>query len=687
MSTKDLYISTLSKGPNHGELDNFIQSQLKSLESEQLCLPETYNPKDLENRLHKNYKSILKRYDDYLQRRRAGAPRELFANKAAAYYYLECAYPTKLVDGSWLYSTFKKRDRNIYTILQKIFIEEAGEGQLHLNHVYIYKSLMERYSLNQNLNLVQDPFFTQGAIQLALGYSSGDLLPEIVGYNLCYEQLPYDLLVINCELDELGIDPYYFTLHITIDNSNNGHAKNAVDAVIQLLESCADDASKAEMYQRVRRGYSLNYLGPDIYEIIEGFSATQELCKCISNKSPQTVGIHTKSVKIGSRTLNEWLDPELCQDLRHVESFLEGLCESGYIRKGKPADQSKFWQIISANTCGVMYGVFSEKEKQLFKLYIEEGQVERRNSSDVVGRQEQEACENNRNDVIEGLIDKYLGPALSQHKHVQLPDPETGDYKSLAELYITNRKEFLRCFERYSIRRATFDSFCWGRMKKVMPEKDKQILIKWLGVHDPMSTTSSIEHNNTIPVGIDEISSSLTVSSEKELVTFLNTLLCVIAKYLDPREHYTERGIIMTWVYDLTSRHTSLGTIDENIEAILQPLDYWTLLGVCLYTIQSTSLKNKCEEMTKFIAERFTLQEDKERVEKNIKLASKQISFNIVNEYRTSRNDSVNRNLLLTKGLKSFYVRDWQDSVSLILTLLGLFMILHVFGTVTYSSP
>ena len=273
MTSKELYMSTLANGPNHEQLSEYLQEQIALLPpSDKLDLPETYTREGLEAYLHANYVSIVKRYNEYLQRRRDGGARELFANKSQAYYYIECTSPTKLVDGSWLYSAFRRRDLNVYTILQKIYIEEAGEGYAHMNHVYIYKSLLERYSLNQDLNQYADDLFIHGAIQLALGYVLSDTLPEVVGYNLGYEQLPYDLMVISYELDELGIDPYYFSLHVTIDNSSTGHAKNALDAVCQVLERCTDEATRAEMYQRVRRGYALNDLGVGCAKMLKRYS-------------------------------------------------------------------------------------------------------------------------------------------------------------------------------------------------------------------------------------------------------------------------------------------------------------------------------------------------------------------------------------------------------------------------------
>jgi hypothetical protein len=57
----------------------------------------------------------------------------------------------------------------------------------------------------------------------------------VIGYNLGYEQLPLHLLITSYELNELGIDPYYFTLHVTVDNAGSGHAHKAVQALRDLM--------------------------------------------------------------------------------------------------------------------------------------------------------------------------------------------------------------------------------------------------------------------------------------------------------------------------------------------------------------------------------------------------------------------------------------------------------------------
>ena len=87
---------------------------------------------------------------------------------------------------------------------------------------------------------LEDDHYLQGALQLALGVCADEFLPEVIGFNLGYEQLPLHLLITAYELSELGIDPYYFTLHVTIDNASSGHACKAAQSVLNLLPLSSD---------------------------------------------------------------------------------------------------------------------------------------------------------------------------------------------------------------------------------------------------------------------------------------------------------------------------------------------------------------------------------------------------------------------------------------------------------------
>jgi hypothetical protein len=171
--------------------------------------------------------------------------------------FLKAVAPTKLVDGAWLYGTLEKWQDPRFTALIRTYLEELGEGLPTKNHVVLYRKLLELQGCDRWDDLPDD-HYVQGAIQLSLAYNAERFLPEVIGFNLGYEQLPLHLLITAYELKELHIDPYYFTLHITVDNADSGHAKQAVDAVFGAMPRLGDADN---FWRRVRNGYRLNLLG------------------------------------------------------------------------------------------------------------------------------------------------------------------------------------------------------------------------------------------------------------------------------------------------------------------------------------------------------------------------------------------------------------------------------------------
>ena len=161
-------------------------------------------------------------------------------------------------------------------------IRDRGDGHPAQNHVVLYRKLLAEHDLSDAPD-IDDDLYRQGAVQLALGYASDDYLPEVIGYNLGYEQLPLHLLISAYELSELDIDPYYFTLHVTIDNASTGHAHKAVQALLQLMPMEAD---REAFWQRVTLGYRLNDLGQGSRAIIASFELEREVLDMLERKRP-----------------------------------------------------------------------------------------------------------------------------------------------------------------------------------------------------------------------------------------------------------------------------------------------------------------------------------------------------------------------------------------------------------------
>ena len=301
------------------------------------------------------------RYSSYLDQRRDGRPRRYFSGRAHALSFLQRVAPTKLVDGAWLYGVLPYWTDERFHPLVRTYLEELGDGEPDQNHVVLYRRLLTRYGCDI-LPEMSDEHYTQGALQLSLAYQADRFLPELIGYNLGYEQLPLHLLITAFELDELGIDPYYFTLHVTIDNASTGHARRAMQSVLNMLPP---DEDPQRFMERVANGFRLNELGLGAVDVIESFDLEQELVAMLKRKSVFGQHVHSDFRRIGDRTVNEWLsDPELTED------FLQAMMEQGLIKRHQDPQSSPLWRLIDDNKKPPMYGVFSPSEKQLLYDWI-----------------------------------------------------------------------------------------------------------------------------------------------------------------------------------------------------------------------------------------------------------------------------------------------------------------------------
>lgn len=337
---------------------SFLQRQLEQAAD----LPEDM-PRDvsaLQTFVEQHCVEVARQYADYLQQRKAGGSRQFFSNKAHALFFLQAVAPTKLVDGAWLYGLLEHWRDPRFQGLICTYLEELGDGNPAQNHVVIYRKLLAEHGL-QDTGVIADEHYLQGAIQLALGECSEAFLPEVIGYNLGYEQLPLHLLISAYELSELGIDPYYFTLHVTIDNASTGHAHKAVQAVMQLLPIEGD---REAFLRRVSLGYRLNDLGKGSRAIIESFDLYGEVLDMLERKRPFGQHMHSDYCRFEGKTVNQWLSaPEQLPD------FLTALENKGWIKRHQDPQASRFWQLIDGDGAA-MFGVFSPYEKQLLRDWI-----------------------------------------------------------------------------------------------------------------------------------------------------------------------------------------------------------------------------------------------------------------------------------------------------------------------------
>ncbi|MEJ5988790.1 iron-containing redox enzyme family protein [Ramlibacter sp. PS3R-8] len=358
---KALYQELAAREPDAGlrhVAAEVLRAKLNALEAADSGLPAS--PDDLLAWMEGNTQRVHESYAAYLKERKAGGPRRFFTNRAHALYVLRCVAPTKLVDGAWLYGLLAHWRNPRLSDLVRTYVEELGEGAIDKNHVVLYRSLLARHALDP-LDDLPDALYEQGVIQLALGWNAEDFLPEVIGFNLGYEQLPLHLLVTAYELNELGIDPYYFTLHVTVDNGDTGHARRACQAVLDMLPKLEDGGA---FWRRVQAGCKLADAGLGTGDVIESFHIGQEALRILAQKSRAGGGAHSDYCRVAGRSVNDWL-----RQPQEIGDFVQALRQAGWIRFGEPVENSRFWSLLQGERAE-MFGVFSSYELQVLHDWI-----------------------------------------------------------------------------------------------------------------------------------------------------------------------------------------------------------------------------------------------------------------------------------------------------------------------------
>lgn len=359
--SKEIYFSLSKATHSQRDVENarfFLSRQLADVKKFPDELPA--EPGEIATWITAHAEAVGTQYAEYLASRKKGGARRFFTNKSHALYFLNAVAPTKLVDGAWLYGLLPRWNNQDFHALIKIYLEELGDGVPGKNHVALYKNLLTTHGCEHWHTLSSD-HFVQGAIQLALAYDVEHFLPELIGYNLGYEQLPLHLLITAYELNELGIDPYYFTLHVTVDNTATGHAHKALQGLQQLMPRVGNADA---FYRRVMDGYRLNELGANTKSVIASFDLQTELVRILAAKSVVGKNMHSDYCRVGGRTVNDWLS-----DPAQIPDFLQKLEDTGWIKRGEAPENSRFWRLIQSDRAE-MFGVFTVYEQQILQDWI-----------------------------------------------------------------------------------------------------------------------------------------------------------------------------------------------------------------------------------------------------------------------------------------------------------------------------
>ena len=227
-----------------------------------------YDTETLSQFLRKKDHKITVQWEQYLERRKAGKPREMFMDRSHAIWWLKQSAPAKYVDGAWLGHIHKVSTpfalRSVTKTAWQILSEELGDGDLAKNHVHIYRQLMSElgYELDEGYSrtFVDDeqldtPQVWKAAVaQLLISLFPHEFLPEILGFNMHFEMLTWDTLRAIKELKELGLNNYYFLLHVSIDNADSGHTAMAMQSVVEYMkhiEATEGTSMASQMWRRI----------------------------------------------------------------------------------------------------------------------------------------------------------------------------------------------------------------------------------------------------------------------------------------------------------------------------------------------------------------------------------------------------------------------------------------------------
>ena len=372
---------------------------------------EHYDAEKVGSFIEAEQEEVLEKWGRYIKRRDQGHAPELFATVEAAKAWLVQQAPIKFVDGAWLAHSHKITTpfalRSVTKNAWQVLSEELGDGDLSKHHVYLYSQLLKE--VGSQLPEGHSAAFVEpchwngmenhdvweaGVGQLLISLFPNEFLPEILGFNMHYELITLDTLRANHELKALGINPYYFLIHIVIDNADSGHTAMATHTVTRYLDMIREREGEAAMEQawkRVQAGYALSQtLGssPSLEQEAYLSSGTGKesiaaerlsldpfstrVVNIFKAKASVSHRFHCQSrVRIGGKTLADWLAPSMWKD-SNPERQLHLLTALSQAKPWiYPGSSSKSLLMRELAWEGRMFGAFTHDEVAALGAWID----------------------------------------------------------------------------------------------------------------------------------------------------------------------------------------------------------------------------------------------------------------------------------------------------------------------------
>lgn len=217
-----------------------------------------YSYEALEARLLTIYESETNAYEPLTGD--STVPREIMV------WYIQQYAAFTMVDGSWVQNIARAgmSHTEISARLFRIYSDEVGNADTFKNHPNVYRRMLEGEGIimppTDSMDFAMQPelldfAFDLPLLTLSVAMFPTALLPEIIGVNLAIELsgLGKGYMEIIDELRYWKIDPYFFTLHLTIDNIASGHTAVAIETTHLYLDQVLTTQGQAAMQQEWRR--------------------------------------------------------------------------------------------------------------------------------------------------------------------------------------------------------------------------------------------------------------------------------------------------------------------------------------------------------------------------------------------------------------------------------------------------
>ncbi|OQX16370.1 MAG: hypothetical protein BWK73_04015 [Thiothrix lacustris] len=223
----------------------------------------SYSHELFEARIRQIYDMEINAYEPFVAP--STVPREIMV------WFTQQYAPFPMVDGSWVQHIAKAgvSHTEVSARLFRIYSDEVGNADTVKNHPNVYRQLLRDEGIDMPPTdalefalqpTVKDFTFDLPLLTLSISLFPKAFLPEIIGVNLAIELsgLGKGYMQIIDELKYWKMNPYFFILHLTIDNIASGHTAVAMETVHVYLDQILATQGQAAMqreWERIWVGY------------------------------------------------------------------------------------------------------------------------------------------------------------------------------------------------------------------------------------------------------------------------------------------------------------------------------------------------------------------------------------------------------------------------------------------------